>query len=240
MTSEQYSEYYLSRKSLPIAEKMIKAFHRRLFQLAVRQIPGLRQKKFFEVGVGWGHLAAVCRAEAVDYSGVELNQAQADHLKSLGYNVACAHVPPFPGGEAVDVIWLSHLLEHMDGFAAARELLLAAHKKLNKGGYLVIISPDINSWKEAFWEVDWSHGYPTSVQRISQLLQDTGFKIHFATTITTTLPASFVTLLLDLVYRCLPINLLDALAVRLTGKKLFFSYMSLFGWRQAYVIGEKV
>ncbi|MDD5593440.1 MAG: methyltransferase domain-containing protein [Candidatus Margulisbacteria bacterium] len=239
MTTKQYSEYYLQRKSLPLAEKMIKGFHRRLLNLAMKKIPNLKQKSFFEVGVGWGHLAELCRADSIKFRGVELNQAQTDKLRSLGYDVDCAQVPPFPKGEGADVIWLSHLLEHMDGFTQARELLLAANEKLKAGGYIVIISPDINSWKEAFWEVDWSHGYPTSVQRISQLLGDTGFKIHYATTITTTLSASFLTLLLDLVYRLLPINLLDALSVRLTGKKLFFGYMATFGWRQAFVIGKK-
>ncbi len=236
---EKYSEYFATRQPLAAGERLIRLYHRVLFRLAARRIPGFRSQRVLEAGPGFGYFAEICRAEGMVYSGVEQNRRQAASLSAAGFDVAVAALPPFPAGKPADLIWLSHVLEHADGFNQARELLLAAGDRLEPRGRVVIVSPDIKSYKEEFWNTDWSHGYPTGLKRVGQLLNETGFEVEYATLLTAGFTNPLLVALCDFFFRWLPVGLLDAAAQRLTGRTLFFSFMTIFGWRQVFLIGRK-
>ena len=206
-------------------------------QLAERHIGPLAGRSVLEVGAGWGFFGDACRALGATYEGLEMNADQAQRLRARGLNVAVGAIPPYPDGDPVDVIWMSHVLEHASSYLEAREFIAGALARLAPGGRLVVIAPDILSWRQEFWNVDWSHGFPTSLRRVSQLLEDCGYRVvaaeHHAGARTGISGAA-----LALLFRLIPYRVLDRLALRLAGRPLAHSFMGVFGWRQILVIGE--
>jgi hypothetical protein len=235
-----YSEYYATRKPIKLAEPVIRFWHKRMLAIAGRYIPHLKSKTLLEIGAGHGFLADACQQKKISYNGHEMNVEQANLLQLSGHQVSPATIPPIPAGEAAHIIWLSHVLEHASNYTEAKEMLLACHQRLEPEGYVVIIAPDIYHWKEEFWSLDWSHGFPTSLVRVEQLLNETGFTVfqsmHHTFTVTNALGAWFISTFFRF---CLPKNILDYFFHRWTGHRFCNAFMSVFGLRQIYLIGKK-
>lgn len=239
MSHDQYSEFYNVRKTPEFAMPILSFWHKRMLKIAKKNIPDLFEKTILEIGPGLGSFAEICQKNKINYCGYEMNQAQAALLKEKGYNVNAAIVPPIPLGEPVEVIWLSHMLEHASSYPDARQILLSCFERLDPGGYVVIIGPDIHHWKTEFWDCDWSHGFPTSLNRVEELLNETGFSVHKSMHHTCTLTNSFFAWFLSIFFRLMPINFFDWIFYKLTKINLCHRFMHVFGLRQIYVIGKK-
>jgi hypothetical protein len=131
-------------------------------------------------------------------------------------------------------------LEHAPSWKDARAMVAACFDSLPIGGSICVVSPDISSWKSNFWEVDWSHGYPTSLNRVAQLLREVGFKdvrsLHHTFTVTQPLLRA----VLDALLWFVPTGMIDFFSSWFVGKKYCFSLMTLLGWRQILCTGKKV
>lgn len=235
-----YDEYFFNRRPAQFAEGMLAFWHRSMFSLAAKHIPDMRRKSLLEVGPGFGYFGRICKDNGLNsYTAVEMNANAAQALTNQGFNVICSTIPPFPHLEAgVDIIWLSHVIEHSPDYIRAREALGAAYEKLNPGGFVVVICPDYISWKQNFYDIDWSHGFPVTLKRLNQILTDVGFNISFSAHHTATLInglGSFLHLLIKLI----PVRVLDWISLKLTRKTFCTSFMSMFGWRQIIVIARK-
>ena len=232
-----YTEYYQSRKPIPFGDFLIKKLHKKFFDIAMKNIPNFQNLSLLELGTGWGYFAEICKKGGIKYQGIELNGDQVLNLQNQGFNVLNTHVPPFPDGEDIDVIWISHVLEHANGYEHARDMLISAKERLNKG-YVVVIAPDYIKWKWNFWDGDWSHGFPTTKRRVTQLLNETGFNVIYSTYITGNQHSPLAVLFLDFFFSIVPVDFIDLILKKLTGKTLCFSFMTVFGWRQIYLIGQ--
>lgn len=237
--TEQYAEYFTSRAPSAQGTRVHELWHRRILGLALRWVPQLASGHVLEVGAGWGHFGEQCQARGIRYEGIELNAAQAATLADGGLDVKAGAVPPYPSGPLVDVVWMSHVLEHATGYEHAREMVSGALERLRPGGALVVISPDLFSWRWEFWNVDWSHGFPTTARRVAQLMQDCGYEVALQRHHTATVGNPAGAAVLTLLFRLIPYKVLDRLALRLTGRPLVHSFMGLFGWRQIFVAGTK-
>jgi hypothetical protein len=236
----EYSEYFTSRKPSKWGEHVIAVWHRRMLKIALKVIPGLQNKTILEIGAGCGFFAESCQQQNLNYYGLEMNAEQAGRLSAAGHKVSAATIPPIPAGEPVQLVWMSHMLEHADSYQTAKQMLLAAHERLDRDGYVAIIAPDVLHWKELFWSVDWSHGFPTSVNRVEQLLNETGFSVHRSMHHTATVTNSFSAWLISWFCRLLvPVGLLDYFFVKMTGRTLCMSFMCMYGLRQIFVVGKR-
>lgn len=235
-----YAEYFTARKPTINSIRSQYFWSQRMLKIARRYIPQLGDKTILEIGPGHGIFAAVCEQHKIAYQGLEMNVEQAAMLKAAGHKVLPAKIPPIPEGGAVQLIWLSHVLEHANDYHEAKAMLAACQQRLDAGGYIIIIGPDVLHWKENFWSMDWSHGFPTSVPRVEQLLNETGFipfkSMHHTFTLTNPLLAWAISWTFRLF---LPINLLDYFCKKWNGRRFAHAFMSIFGWRQIYVIGHK-
>ncbi|MES2217883.1 MAG: methyltransferase domain-containing protein [Pseudomonadota bacterium] len=235
-----YQEYYITRKPSNPGMRAMAFWHRRMLKIAERHIPNLLSKTVLEIGPGHGLFAEACQQKQLAYFGLEMNVEQARALQLAGHKVSSATIPPIPAGEPVQMIWLSHVLEHAGTYHEAKLMLQACHDRLDNNGLVIIIAPDINHWREEFWSVDWSHGFPTSLNRVEQLLSETGFSVAQSMHHTFTLTNTFLAWLLSWLFRLgLPVNLLDYFFKKWTGRQFAHAFMSVFGLRQIYVIGEK-
>lgn len=160
-------------------------------------------------------------------------------LKDRGFNVVCGDVPPIPTESKAQVVWLSHVLEHLSSFNKVKNFLVECSNKLEDKGYIIIISPDIFSWKDNFYDADWSHSYPTSLRRVVQALRETGFSIQYKSTHTATITNPILSSIATFVFSLIPIRTLDYFINKLINRDLLHPFYTAYGWRQIYIVGQK-
>jgi SAM-dependent methyltransferase len=143
--------------------------------LRYRQPPG----RMLEIGPGQGTLAALAVEAGWQYSAVEPSAILAEQLRARGLSVIEAFTPPLPAADAsVDVIYADQVLEHMSGIDAARALTAEARRALTAGGVFFVVVPDYLKERGFFWDIDYTHNFPTTERRVRQLLYDGGFEIE--------------------------------------------------------------
>jgi len=234
-----YQEYFAGRQPSPFGLRVHRFWHSRMLDRAEKVIPGMRGWPLLELGPGLGTFGEICKSRGYSYSGVEMNESQALKLQAQGLDVVSGSIPPIPDGKPVRIIWMSHFLEHAATFLEARQMIEEVHRRLDPGGYAVVVSPDMIFWKERFYDVDWSHGYPTTRKRMEQLFLETGFEICYSGHHTAAVFKPLAVFVLTHFFRLIPVGLLDLFAEKIAGRPLFRAFMILLGWRQIFVVGKK-
>jgi SAM-dependent methyltransferase len=138
--------------------------------------------KVLEFGPGKGNFAEAVSKLQWQYVGVDGSPTIIKSLRSLGFNIIEAFVPPVPPNlpDSFDVILMEHFIEHMATPGDARELISQTREKLNSGGIIILVAPDYLSHKENFWNSDYTHSFVTSLERLNQLLFDVGLNVVYA------------------------------------------------------------
>lgn len=139
-----------------------------------------------EIGTGTGRTAI--QAEALgfkSYRGVEPTKSLADFSRTtLKLEIIEESLPNIfsVADNSVDAIVTLHVLEHASTYKEAWSWCEELGRMLKPGGTLLIAAPNVLDWKESFWDVDWSHGYPTTPKRVAQILNDLGLEIMTSST----------------------------------------------------------
>jgi len=122
-----------------------------------------------EFGVGHGYFMGFCKNNGINYTGVDF----CPDLATDG--VIDAEIPEemnrVPSG--YDLIFAEHFIEHLRDYEAVVEFLEGCCGRLNKGGRLLLLYPNMN---KHFWH-DPTHQYPTNKHRIGKCLIDAGFEV---------------------------------------------------------------
>jgi SAM-dependent methyltransferase len=141
-----------------------------------------------------------------------------------------------------DLIYLSHVLEHCADWVSARSMLLEKSRQLANGGVLVVIGPDYMNWKQEFFNVDATHGYPTTLRNVVQLMNDVGLQIEVAKHHRGGHVNWFCRVPYAILAKMIP-NFLDGLISprrRRLGEGFIYSWKTVFGWRQLIVVARKM
>ena len=141
---KEYYNDWANNKPVNFSVRLFDFYHCRMLHKAKKEIGNLTSLHIMEIGVGFGYFARAVRDSGCEYSGIEMNERLATNLQNEGFEVTCGVVPPFPNDNKVDIIWLSHVLEHCATYLEARDLIGKAYSALKPGGHIVIISPDIS------------------------------------------------------------------------------------------------
>jgi len=115
------------------------------------------------------------------YSGIEPNQTLCDQARKEGLEAIACMVPPFPEElqkNSFDLIILSHVLEHFKDHIQALEVLSDIHGLLKPGGRFLLFYPDYLDYGSDYFDVDYSHSLILTQNRVTNLLQDSGFDIR--------------------------------------------------------------
>lgn len=146
------------------------------FALATRGAPP--PGDFLEVGPGQGAIADLAVHAGYRYRAVEPSPQLAEALNKRGLDVVEAFTPPIPGAdESVDILYADQVLEHMSGIDAARAWVAESLRLLRPGGTLFVVVPDYLKERGFFWDIDYTHNFPTTERRMRQLLYDGGFQV---------------------------------------------------------------
>ena len=151
-----------------------------------------------EFGIGHGYFRDFCKDNGIEYTGV-------DSCKQLSTDdTIIANIPDeislVPSG--YDLIFAEHFIEHMDGYKSVMGFLDGCRVRLNKGGEIILLYPNMN---KHFWH-DPTHQYPTNKKRIEKCLIDAGFSIIESDDYAHCLVGFFDTILFRIIGYVMPAN----------------------------------
>ncbi len=127
-----------------------------------------------ELGAGYCHFINnfQCRSKyALDIASVTEQYANSDVTVVQGTCLKLCQLLD----RQFDVIFASHLLEHLDR-AQIESLLEQIHKSLSSSGKLVVLQPNYRYAYREYYD-DYTHLTPLDHVSLSQLLQASGFRI---------------------------------------------------------------
>lgn len=240
MSGELYSDY-MQWEPHPRNAAFIKRWHGRLLKLALRNLRKA-PKSVLEIGPGHCYFAEHCRHAGYIYEFCDTSPAVFSKMNDLGFQGHLGLVQDVASNLGkYDLIWMSHVLEHSPSWLAAREMVSTCRDLLSDEGYVVVVGPDALSWRREFWNVDWSHGYPTTIRNVSQLYNDVGLtnivaKQHRNGSENMLTKATFAFLSLA------PHRIIDKVMTpkrHQVGDGLTYSWKAIFGWRQILIVGQK-
>ena len=150
----------------------------RLLKSVCKDLPqGFSECDVLEVGCGTGILAQELAKQGVsNYVGVEPNSVLAAIVRST--MVDCiVHEDRLPNLSSTlkkkfDLVIAVHVVEHATSGYEARAWILDMIQCAKDTGTVVIVCPHVPDYKMGFWDIDWSHGFPTSLNNLSQIASD--------------------------------------------------------------------
>ncbi len=209
---------------------------------------GDKNSPILEIGPGAGKLAQQLIRKGYSYSAVEPTRAMAAELRIIGsqqakyveiFECPLSEVPETQNRKYGLVIAI-HVLEHNTNPYSARAFLAKCHNLLADGGRLLIICPDYDSYGDLFYNVDWSHGYETTIPRVRALLEDTGFKVETIGGMRASFTNIFVKTAIAPISLLFPIGLIDQLANRVLSQRMLASGFAVgFLKRNVLAIAQK-
>lgn len=238
MNNDLYSDY-VRREPHPKGATLIRRWHGRLLELAMQQTH-TKPNRVLEVGPGHGYFAEQCSKHGIEYEFCDTSPAVIAKMTDLGFNGYLGQLTEVKDQlNSYDLVWFSHVLEHAPTWLDAREMIAVAQELLNDNGAVIVVSPDVLSWRREFWNVDWSHGYPTSIRNVSQLFSDVGLKDisakHHRNGSFSIVQRALISTLCVIPHRLID-RTLSPSRYRL-GDGFAYSWKCVFGWRQIFVVG---
>lgn len=125
-----------------------------------------------EIGVGIGLFALAARERGWAYTGIDRNAKMARAL-GADFTVLEGEVPPLPAALAAgthQLAYSSFVLEHLADGTAAYHFIAEMKRILEPGGLVALVVPDALSLGIEFWNLDYTHRYPTCDRNVTQIL----------------------------------------------------------------------
>ena len=166
-------------------EKKISFFGRLTHKVVQDKIVAFLQKEVvsgkivLEIGPGVGGLAKLILDSGYTYMCVDRSETLIDSLVKLGIDAKYGEVPPLPyESSSVDCIVLMNVFEHMADSEKALALLNEIYRVLKTNGKVLMLVPNCTGWGFDFYEVDYTHSFEISAERMRQIFSDSNFHIN--------------------------------------------------------------
>ena len=234
---QQYESHLTRIKDRPGEKLQVQLSRRFLDKLPISKSKEKNQNscRVLEIGPGSGRVAELLLKSGFLYEAIEPTPIMRSNLisASRGYTnmgkVWPNQMPEFDPEQfsKYDYVLAFHVLEHMRDQYEAREFISSCFKMLKPNGHILIVSPDYRDYKNLFYEIDWSHGFPTSVERVRSLLVDIGFADIVSEGSRAGTTSHFFKACLFILDRILPLSILDLIFLKSSGHRLLASGFSV-------------
>jgi SAM-dependent methyltransferase len=195
-----------------------------------------------EIGCGRGYIGLASKALGFrSFTGVEPNRRLAQYCRELLdvdiHEELLPHLKSL-ADDSFDLVMSAHVLEHAMNPMEAREWCEEMYRVVRPGGHVLIVCPDAIDYKIYFWDADWSHGYPPTPKRVSQIYDDIGLETVFSGKMHLGRTGLGFAFLAHVVSGVIPTQLGDALTARIFGRPLV-SGLKLTLWGLVFAVGKK-
>jgi hypothetical protein len=102
-----------------------------------------------------------------------------------------------------------------------------------------VASPDVRDFKMSFWDLDWSHAFPTTTNNLSQIMTDLGLTVICAKRFRLGTVRALLSSLGFVLSLLLPTRLLDAISRKFVGRDLATGFQTTALWGVAFVVAQK-
>lgn len=176
-----FYDHFTQDEKMPtkIGMELVRFQNRRILNI-LNEFTDQKTFDILEIGPGRGVFAELCVNENIKYTAVEVNPILANNLIKKGFNIITSKAPPIPIlSKKFDIIYMNQVFEHMNNIEMAQKMIEECYRLLKKGGVLCIISPDYLTWKEEFFNGDYTHNYATTTRRLKEIYCDNGLEIEY-------------------------------------------------------------
>ena len=239
-----YDEF-VARTSWRPGEILAKWSARRILKVAMTNT-GLKPTglQMLEVGVGRGWLAHAAHGVGItNFIGVEPTATLASIWRPTVPDIEVLEVslPLLPSrlNGSMDLVIASNVIEHASNGIEAREWISSILDTVKNGGFIVVVCPDIRDFKQYFWDIDWSHSFPTSTSNLVQIFEDLNCEVTMAKQFRLGSVNSLITSVGFFLNTVIPTRILDFLGMLLVNKSLGRGIKAALIWSYSYVIVKK-
>ena len=196
-----------------------------------------------EIGTGTGRGGeAALNMNFLSYTGVEPASDLAEYARThKKLNVIEQSLPnlTYFKTSTIDAVFSIHVIEHASSYKDAYQWLEEMIRILRPGGNLLLVCPDIRDFKQYFWDSDWSHGFPTTPNRLSQMLIDLKMKVTYSGTMRIGRLDSLSGLVAKLISVILPTRLGDTVTKKIFGRPLVSGLKIATLWGLVFIVANK-
>lgn len=239
MANQDFYTHFAEKKLNPLGELIKTRMYRNQLKLLTRTIDWTTIRSCLEIGLGRCDFYLILPEpirSTLRYIGIEPSQSLGVWGHTNGILVIRSFIPPIPTrSESFDMVYMSHVIEHLGDFQTLRHALEEIHRVLKPGGHLIVAFPDYLHYQEDFYEMDYSHQYPITLHRCRTLLYDSHFQIVRSAYYNGNFFGFWRYCLQPFFY--IQQTIFQGF-FRLTGKRIFFKAKILFG-RNIVVIARK-
>jgi SAM-dependent methyltransferase len=211
----------------------------------------LNGKQLIEVGCGSGRLLPIAIDMGLHYSTFEPTEsmrkavrdtASRNSIPRESFEVINESLPEIPLKyfDKFDFGVAMHVIEHAPNQYEAYQWIKSISRCINLGGYFLIVTPYYPDYSWRFYDVDWSHGFPTTVNNLVEILEDLSLEVKYAKTIRGWTSSSIVGAAYSVFLKISPTGFLDFLCEKLFHQKLLYSgLLAGFVRRNTFIVVQK-
>ncbi len=132
-----------------------------------------------------------------------------------------------------------HVIEHAPTYLDARSWIAEMVRVTKPGGYVLVAAPDIRDYGNYFYDSDWSHGYPTTPARITQIFYDLGVDLKFSGSMHLGSTSKIAAVLAHIINFIIPTRLIDQITSLIVKRPLATGLKIALVWGLSMVIVQK-
>jgi len=196
-----------------------------------------------DVGSGTGNIGLAARKLGFEsYVGIEPNASIAayarEHLPQV--TILERRLPDLGDDllSSCDLALAVHVIEHARDGYEARDWVEGMTRVVRPGGYVLVVSPDVRDYKTAFWDIDWSHSFPTTPNDATQIFEDLNLQVVTSTVIRAGSLNGTISSAAWMAGCLIPTRPINAISRGLVGRDLATGLKVQALWGATFVLGQ--
>lgn len=182
MDDDKLYNVFLNNNHSTKQEKILVNYNYNVVESIIKKL-GTNKKKIelLELGVGKGYFTQACMIHnqksdvKINYSAFDRNLDMLENLANFDRKIKTysGDLPEIPiKGKKFDVVYCAFVVEHLHNGPEIFELISNIKKILNDGGLIVFFTPNALQQKFEFFNIDYTHHYPTTSRNVAMAFYD--------------------------------------------------------------------
>lgn len=184
MSNNEMYGVFLDSSHTSFQERLTIGFNKNILKYILQNRKKTQKSvRVLEIGVGKGYFAKACHEYAEEFSisliydAFDRNEAMLRNVKNINKKTD-TYVGELPKisitKKKYDIVYCAFVVEHLNSGVEVYDLITNVKKLLAPGGMIVFLTPDSMSQKFEFFNIDYTHHYPTTSRNVMMAFNDAG------------------------------------------------------------------